>query len=306
VLLAALLRELGVETRLALVRDYGKDPAPRRFTTADLHSRPVLRVAHGGATWWLDPGQPQAPFGVLPGPMRGVEALVIPAPGEEPRVELTPADGDGADPVKIELRVVVAEDGSATVDGSETYTGWDAAGGKHALERVDAAGRRQAVEQSLARSFRDLQLTSLAVEGEGDPDAPLVMRWSLTTPAWAHLDGGWLVAEVPLFPARLAAVYAPRGARETPLLLGDSQDVTMRVEVVPPPGWKAVPQPRKVESEQGSYLRAERSAGAALVREDRFVLHRARIDPVRYPAFAELARAIDAAQEAPIVFERVK
>ena len=30
------------------------------------------------------------------------------------------------------------------------------------------------------------------------------------------------------------------------------------------------------------------------------------VDPVRYPAFAELARTIDAAQEAPIVFERAK
>jgi hypothetical protein len=59
-----------------------------------------------------------------------------------------------------------------------------------------------------------------------------------------------------------------------------------------------------VEAEQGGYVRAERAEGSALVREDRFVLRRGRIDPQRYPEFAELARAIDSAQEAPMLFER--
>jgi hypothetical protein len=236
--------------------------------------------------------------------MRGVDALVVPNPGESPVTERTPLDDSGADPVTIDLRIVVAEDGSATVEGTETYTGWDAAAGKHALERVDADGRRQAVEQSLARSFRDLQLTSLTLEGEGNPDAPLVMRWSFTSPAWAQPDSGWLVAAVPLFPARLAAQYAVRGSRETPLLLGDPQDTTVRVKVVPPPGWKATPRPRRAEGDQASYVREERAEGSALVREDRFLLRRGRIDPARYPAFAEVARAIDAAQEAPMLFER--
>jgi hypothetical protein len=304
VLLAALYRALGVDARLALVRDYAKDAGPVRFPRGDLYVRPVLRVRHGGATVWLDPSQRLAPFGVLPPGARGQEALVLAAPGADAELDRTP-EREPADPRDVDVRIAVAEDGSAVVDGVETYRGWEAAAAKAALERIDDAQRRQAVEGSLARSFRGAALEALAVDGEEDAASPLVLRWRARVPGWARLEDGRALVETPLFPARLGSHYASRARRETPLLVPGGEDARVRATVVPPAGFRALPRPREVVGAHGALRREERLDGAALVRDERFTLSRARIAPADYPGFAAFANAVDAAQAAPIVLERI-
>jgi hypothetical protein len=303
VLLAATLRALGVDARLALVRDFGKDPAPTRLARSDVYTRPVLRVRHGGAVYWTDPSQRHAPFGLLPPSARGAEALLVAAPGADAELVRTPA-GDGVDPRSIEATIAVAEDGSAIVEGTETYRGWEAAAAKATLERVDADERSQAVEQALAQSFRGVALEALAVEGEGDPAAPVVLRWRARVASFARFEGAHGAAELPLFPARLGAQYASRARRETPLLVATGEDATQRVTVSLPPGWRAVAQPREIDGAHGGLRRADLLRPDGLVREERFTLRRAWIDPAAYPTFAAFANELDAAQSAPLLFER--
>jgi hypothetical protein len=303
VLLAAVLRALGVDARLALVREFGGDPATPRFPRGDLSGRPVLRASHGGATTWLDPSLQLAPFGVLPAAARDAEVLVVAVPGGDAELARTPG-GDPADPRSVDLEIALAADGSAVVEGVETYRGWEAAAAKAAIERIDAAGRAQAVEGALARSFRALTLESLAIEGEKEAGAPLVLRWRARVASWARLEGTRASAELPLFPARLGAQYAQRARRETPLLVASAEDETLRVRVALPPGWRAVPQPRALEAPHGALRREDRALPGELVREERFTLARARIAPDAYPGFAAFANAVDAAQAAPIVLER--
>jgi hypothetical protein len=264
----------------------------------------VLRVRHRGVTWWTDPSQRHAPFGLLPPSARDAEALLVAAPGADAELVRTPSHAE-ADPRALEVTIAVAEDGSAVAEGAERYHGWEAAVAKGTLERVDAAERSQAIEAALARSFRGLTLEELAVEGEGDPAAPLVLRWRARVASFARFDGARGAAELPLFPARLGAQYAQRARRETPLLVGFGEDASQRLAVSLPPGWRAVPQPRTVQGAHGALQRVDETRPGALVREERFTLRRARIDPADYPAFAAFANEVDAAQAAPLVLERV-
>ena len=167
VVLCAVLRELGVPVRLALLRDFGRDPEPRRFPRPDLHSYVVLRVEAGGRVHWIDPTTRFTPFGALPAAVSDVEALLLPRPGERLERTRTP-HADPAARRQTRVKVTVDASGDAVVEGEETYRGHDGAALRASLEPLDATARRQGVEAALARGFRSPELLGLEVEGEGD------------------------------------------------------------------------------------------------------------------------------------------
>jgi hypothetical protein len=187
------------------------------------------------------------------------------------------------------------------VEGYERFIGYDAAAAKVALEQADTAARRRVVEQGLSRSFRALQLESVAFEGERDSAAPLTIRFRARVIGLARKAGGrWVVDAVP-YPARLGARYAPLAARETPLLLPGSEQARLRIVVRPPPGSTPGPgEPRDVESPQGRYRRTEREEGGVLLREDVVEVRRSRVAPADYPAFARFAGEVDESQAVPM------
>jgi len=219
-------------------------------------------------------------------------------------VARTPAEGEGERHV-TRLDVVLGEDGAARVTGAEEYRGHEAAALRVSMERLDVQARRQATEQVLARSFRGAALLDLRVEGEGDLEGPLTVRWSARVERWARIEGGRAVVDAPLFPARLAARFLQRAARETPLLVPADERSELVLSVSLPAGWAALPATAAdVRSAFGRYRRAERVEAGRLLREDALELLRDRVSPARYASFAGFATAVDAAQEAPIVFVR--
>jgi hypothetical protein len=302
-LLEALLLELGVKARVALARDFTRDPAPYRFPRPDLAGYAILKVELAGRVYWLDPTNRHTPFGALPGPLRGVEALVLPEPGERVEVARTPVPAED-ERRRVRLRVEVGPDGDASVDGSEEFRGFEAAVLRDSLQRLDSQLRRQGAEQALSGSFRSPTLLDLAVDGEG-ADGPLTIRWRARVERWARSEDGRAVVDAPLFPARLGARFAQGARRELPLLVADDERLGLELSVALPAGWKARPAaPVEVTSPFGHYRRVERVESGRLLREDRYELLRGRVEPGRYPSFAAFAAAVDAAQAEPMVFDR--
>jgi len=215
-------------------------------------------------------------------------------------VERTPEDA-GQDRYEVELRIALDAAGDAVVEGTERFVGHDAAAAKAALEQVDARGRRQVVEQGLARSFRGLVLSDVAVEGERRTGDPLVIRYRARVAGLARRSGGRLVIDAVPYPARLSARFAQLAARETPLLLPSDERASLRFTVVPPAGAVPAPGPvREVKGALGSYRRGERLEGGALLREDVVEVRRARVPPDAYPDFVRFAAEVDDAQAIPM------
>ena len=298
--LLALLDALGVPARVALVRPFYVDPQPWRFPRLELYPVAAIRAEAGGEVLWLDPSVRWAPFGELPPGARDAEALVLPRPGESLRRERTPAAA-GVDRSDVLLRIQVDPGGDATIEGTETYAGFEGAGAKVALEQLDETGRRRALEQALSRSFRSLEVKEARFEGERKVGEPLVIRYRARVSGLARPSGGRLTVDAIPYPARLAARFAPLAARESPLLLGADQTVTLRIEVTPPPGATPLANPVVTASApQGRFTREERVLSGKLVREDRLELRRARIPVDAYPEFARFAAAVDEAQGLPL------
>jgi hypothetical protein len=299
--LMAVLDALGIEARMAVVRPFAADPAAYRFPTASLYPAQVLRVRAGGQVVWLDPSVRMNPFGAIPPWMADCEALVLPAPGEAPSVDRTPAS-TGTDLKQTELRMALAADGSGELTGVERYPGPLGARVKAQLEGMDASQRRQAIEGMLSRSFQGIAVDQVAFEGEDDPDAPLVIRWHGRSPQLARrADGGLVVESTPL-PANVAGRYVRLAARTTPLLLQSPERSASRIEILPPAGLRVVPEsPTRVATAFGAYERSDRSTDAGgVIRTERLDLERARISPERYGEFAAFAAGVDAQEEQPI------
>ncbi|BDG03798.1 DUF3857 domain-containing protein [Anaeromyxobacter oryzae] len=305
VVLKAVLSAMGIPARFALVRPFGADPARWRFPPLSLWGTSLLRVKAGGETIWLDPSPRLSPFGAIPDTATGCEALVLPEPGDAVEVDRTPEQAASPEDRILTLRIVLAEDGSATVTGADRYTG--AAGGalKGALERLDATERRQAVEGILGRMFRGISVTRVEVTGEDDPEAPGEIRFEGRAPDVSRAADGGRVLESSIFPARLGARYVQVARRRTPLLLPEPDRATQRIEIVAPPGLLPHAGPAsKIETPFGRFTREERVKGSTLVREERLELARGRIPPERYLDFAHFAREVDEAQDRPVVLSR--
>jgi hypothetical protein len=304
VLLKAVLDVLGVRTRVALVRDFTKDPAVYRFPRPDLYGYALLRVERGGAVQWLDLTLRGAPYGTFPNAIGGMSAMVLPAPGEAVTYDRTSEPGSN-DRRTTRVHVALDADGSATVDGTELYTGFDAAAIRSGLEKMDTAARRQGLEQALARSFRSPELLDLSVDGENALGGPLTLHWRLKVPRWVRIDGDSASVDTSPFPMQLGARFVQRASRESPMLVAYDERSTLQLTVTPPPGWRAVPvPPAQTDSPFGRYRRVERVENGELVREDLYDLRRGRIAPADFRAFSSFASTVDSAQEVPMAFER--
>jgi hypothetical protein len=195
----------------------------------------------------------------------------------------------------------VDADGDATIEGTETYAGFDGAGAKVALEPLDESGRRRALEHALSRSFRSLEVKEVQFDGERKVGEPLVIRYRARVSGLARPTAGRLIVDAIPYPARLASRFAPQASRESPLLLGSGEATSMRIEVTPPPGAMPLANPAlRVTAPQGSFVREERVENGMLIREDRLDLRRARIPVDADPDFARFAAAVDEAQGLPL------
>lgn len=301
VVLRAVLQELGLEARVAVVRPFAADPAFHRFPTPALYAAQVLRVRAGGDVVWLDPSARMNPFGAIPGWLAGCEALVLPGPGETPIVDRTPELAAG-EARETELRITLAPDGGGDLAGTERYAGSLGATLKAQLEPLDATQRRQAVESLLARTFHGIAVAEVSFEGEDDADAPLAIRWRGRSPEVARPVDGGLALEAGALPAHLAGRYLRIAVRTTPLLLQTTERSSARIEIAAPAGMQVIAEPpSRVVTPFGAYERTDRAiAGGGMVRSERLEVPRARIDPGKYRDFSAFAAAVDALQEQPI------
>lgn len=306
--LKAALEVLGIPVHTAMVRPFSADPAAYRFPASNLYVHPVLVVSlPDQAPIFLEPSVRFAPFGQLPPALQGREAAVLPRIGESLKMVRTPGDGS-ADGREIVLKLALAEDGSLSGTGEERYSGFDAAYLRAGLERLDEERRRQALESSVARTFRNSVLTRFEIDEPERSGAPVIIRYEFRAPGFARPTGEGLAITRGLFPANLARRYVALASRTTPLLIGQPERVTVSAELSLPSGMIASVDgaPVKLTSEYGDYARAESLEGNLLRLDETLTLELARIPPSSYPAFVEFVTAIDRAQSREWIVRRTK
>jgi hypothetical protein len=315
VVLKAALAAAGVPAHLAIVRTFNQDPGAFRFPRSALYGYALVRAEPRGAEpVWLDLAWRRAPLGVVLPQARGQEALILPEPGEPSpaganpvRVPERAGPGVPLDSHRIDLDLVLHEDGTAEGRASERFDGFEAASARERLAETPAAQLAQALEAALQRGFRGAELLAHAVDDPADPAAPLVLRtrfragWGVASP-----EEGNLRLPGRLWPILLGPRYLQRASRTAPLLLAQPERVTARAVILLPPGFS----PRgeafnaSIDSPFGRFTARSEKHDRSFVVEESFELRMQRIAPADYAAFADFCQAVDRAQERELLLVR--
>ena len=299
--LKAALASAGIPSHIVLVRGFNQDQAQYRFPRVDAYPWAVLRIDLPDGAAWIDPTYRLAPFGELPAFLREQDAWVVPDPGEEPQQIRTPAAfvDDGRD---IALRFTLDGGGGAEGTGRDNHVGFEAAGLKDALERLDETQRKQAIESMLSRGLRGVELDSLSVEGESEIGGAATAVYGMRV-QMARKDGPQLFVPGSLVPQRLARRFVQRAERTLPLLVESTEKQATRAEIALPDGFhlRDAPPPVSIKTPFGEFSWSAHERGGRLVIEETFLMPRQRVAPAQYPQFAEFARRVDDAEGQELV-----
>jgi RecA/RadA recombinase len=297
-----LLRLLGIETELALVKDRLAPPALGKMSEVEQFDSLVLRVTTDKGVRWLTVRDKFAPFGYTPAELREEPAIVL--------VEGTPSEivhAPGAvDRMVYEGRADVHDDGSASLDLTVTFEGNRAIAWRNAFDQIPQAKVDDFVERELvAPSFdgghvRELKIDATAL------DRPLVMHLRVEVPQLARAQGGTTWSVHPPFLPNLGQL-ATLPARHTPILRRSAWHAEIRVHVTLPESFKPPPDVARGEEKSGDAVIAVRDAvGPRTVDFDRMVdVPSGRVQPGdEYAAWQKFVRAADALLSHDVMLER--
>jgi len=302
--LQALLAAAGIESTLALVRDLAADRTHTRVASPDTYEHLLLRIDLPGGPRWTSTLEDGAPFGYLPSVLRGQEALGL-APGAPRWTTATEVPGGDSRQVAIEVELSAEGGGEASV--VETCRGAPAVAWRRILRQIPVAEIDQRFEQLyLGRIVAGAELVNLQIEGQEDPEAPLVMRYRWRAPAVARRAEGRL-----LLPALYATLLSPDlarvPARSVEMIVDDVVDMRLAVRIRAPGGFSldATSPDVRIEGAFGRFRSSVRAEGEGTIQLERsLAISPRRVDPERYPAFASFCRSVDQAQLAEIPLVR--
>jgi tetratricopeptide (TPR) repeat protein len=224
-----LLRLIGVESQLALVKNRLAAPPLGKLSEVEEYNALVMRFATDRGVRWIMVRDKFAPYGYIPAELRDQPAIVL-APTMPRDVVRAPGMVDG---VLYEGRATVQDDGAATLDLVLTLSGNRAIAWRNALDRVPQARLFDFVERELiAPSFDGGHVRDLKAEGADAVDRPLVMRLRVDVPQLAKAAQGRLAVRAPFAPSLSALAALPE--RHTPLLRTASWHTEVRLSVVLP------------------------------------------------------------------------
>jgi tetratricopeptide (TPR) repeat protein len=287
-----LLRLLGIESELALVKDRLAPPPLGKMSEVEQFDALVLRVTTDKGVRWLTVRDKFAPFGYTPAELREEPAIVL--------VEGLPSEtvhAPGAiDRMTYEGRADVHDDGSAALDLTMTFEGNRAIAWRNAFDQIPQAKVDDFVERELvAPSFdgghvRELKVDSTAL------DRPLVMHLRVEVPQFVKAQGGGTWSVHPPFLPNLGQL-ATLPLRHTPILRRAAWHAEVRVHVTLPDAFKLPSAMPRGEERSGDAVIAVRDAlGPHAIDFDRTVeVPAGRVQPGDdYAAWQKFVRAADA------------
>lgn len=290
-----LLSLAGISSELALVRGAEADHSRAALPDPETFGYLLLRVATENGPVWLHAGARHAPFGFLPPQVRGEQALMLNDSGEQLQL---PASDPRSDSRDVDVQIALGKQGKAELQVRETHRGQSAVSWRNDLDDVPQAELQQRFEESYASNIvPGARLKTVSFEQREDPEAPLVIAYTLEVDSLGHRVGEEL--RVPgLFPASLQAQFAREAERSTPLLVAPGATSSVRVRVALPKGAKVQATPRAGKLAWGeARFEATVHNDAQLLDVTRTLrVPLTRVAPPDYATFAAFCRSVDLAE----------
>jgi transglutaminase-like putative cysteine protease len=291
-LLVVLLRAIGVQASLALVRTRRGGDIPSFPASVAVFDHAVAYVP--SQDLWLDGTAEYAGAEELPPQDQGVLALRIDAGhgGALVRIPILPA---ARNRVLRDEHIRISTDGSARIAESLTLFGQAAPAWR---EHYQADGERaDRYEKAWSARLPGARLVTVEMPGIGDRRRPVEVRAQVEVSRMLRAGGAGFLLLPTGHETELLRSYAPLSARSQELLLEYPWRQEERYEVELPERWSvhAAPPERAIESPFGSLHTKVEATGARLTLSFQLEIAQSRIARADYPAFRRFLADVDAA-----------
>jgi|GEM_PF-318395 len=286
-----LAEALGIPVRWALAESRISSPVLGEIASANRALSPVLLVGQGPSATWLTIEDKFAPYGTVPGHLRGEKAYLLGTLDAE--VTSVPQAGT-LDRIGYQGTGTLRPDGSARLSLSIVFSGQYAAGLRNGLSQIPEAQLQTIIEsQLLGQKLPGAELVSYEVVDQDKLDRALVLKVVVEAPQFATRTSGALLLGPPFMP-RLTGLTR-LADRKTPLLIPDTTGQGLDLKLTLPSGTRAIVRKSSARHPR-SRFEVQDQAGPGYVHLIRDVVTDAgRVQPSDYGAFQSYARDADAA-----------
>lgn len=263
----------------------------------------VVLVKLNGKDLWFDPGWAFTPFGLLPWPETGVQALQLDKKGSAWVQSLTPTSADARTERHAELTLSDTGDLAGTIRVS--YSGLESAKLRLEERNADETERKTYLENELKGYIPaacEVKLTNQPDWKSSDP--PLVAEFDARIPGWASGAGRRALLPVGLFGAHEKHVF-DHAERVNPIYFEypfqDVDDITIGL----PQAWKvsSLP-PGKNDSRQSvTYILTANSDQGKVHITRKMAIELILIEPRYYAALRNYFQEIKTTDEQQVVLE---
>lgn len=298
-----LMRLLDVPVDLCLVKNRLAMPPLGKMSEVEGYDALLVRIRTKGGARFLAVRDKFTPFAYVPAEQRGQPAIVL-VPGT-PRIEI-PNEGS-QDGVHVQGRANVREDGSASLELSQSYSGKVAIAMRNVLDKIPSSQLHDFVESRLlARNVPGARLKEVHIENQADLSLPVTLRIVADAPDLARRQDAGRVRIRPIYTVRLGQL-ASLPARQTPLLLGSASFLKLDLDVVVPESWHMPPSLPTLEARDGDRVVRIRDAvhGHALRLDRTIDVPAGRVKPGdEYARFMRFVQDADALLDREVVLGR--
>jgi tetratricopeptide (TPR) repeat protein len=286
-----LAEALGIPVRWALAESRISSPVLGEIGSANRALAPVLFVGAGPSATWLTIEDKFAPYGTVPGHLRGEKAYLL--GGLEAEVTEVPRAGT-LDRIGYQGTGTLRPDGSARLVLNIVFSGQYAAGLRNGLSQIPEGQLETIIEsQLLGQKLPGAELVSYEVVDQDKLDRALVLKVVVEAPQFATPTSGALLLGPPFMP-RLTGLTR-LAERKTPLLITDTTAQGLDLKLTLPSGTRAIVRKSSARHPR-SRFEVQDQAGPGYVHLIRDVVTDAgRVQPSDYGAFQTYARDADAA-----------
>ena len=291
-LLAALLRDNGIDATITLVRTADRGTLPKDHPTMWAFNHAITYVP--SKKLFLDPTAEFSGSTELPHLDQGAMALIVESDGDTRLTEL-PLSAANQNLNSSSYTATLNKKGALVLEGTERFFGARAASLRQEYEVAER--RKMLLERQLGQLFEGVQVERLRFSDLADLEAPVEYRYAATVERYGQLEPERLTIPVTLFQHQVSGAYTTLAERKLDLYISHPWSTRNVIRYRLPKGAKIEELPKgvSIDSEHIALVQKIRRVEGGFQTDDQVTL-KSRVIPAKaYAKFRQACLAIDRA-----------
>jgi tetratricopeptide (TPR) repeat protein len=299
-LLAALLRDNGIDATVTLVRTSDKGTIPPDHATMWAFNHAITYVP--SEDLFLDGTAEFSGSRELPFLDQGATALIVQPDGKTKLVTL-PESKAQENVNSSNYIATITREGALELQGTERFFGARASPLRQEFEEQEQ--RKSRLEKQLNQVFTGVHIKELSFSDLSNLEIPVEYKYQASIERYGVVENGRYIIPVALFQHQVASAYGSLATRKTDLFGNHTWSTRNVVRYKFPKGAaiETLPESLKIDTTHIALEQSVREVPGGFETDDTVTLKSRRIPAVDYPEFRRACLAIDRALERSVVIK---